>query len=267
MEEGDPLGATPNDKLVIIKVQPGTLAEGHLKVGDQVIKVNGTMVRDNNHFYQLLRFAPPLARITVVRDHKKAEELEAKMNIPEDRARFIQRRDGYNYQLVKFDWKRDGRKIGLGIKHYQNRVLVSRIDPGSLAQDYLALGDHVIDIDSRPVTDKDVAREFLIKGLTANGFVTMVVERPESMEAKHWITSALNASSVQPPSVAMNEDVCQIAARQRERVNARQVGTPQKPILAQGTRKTNRRVAINDKIAEVLIQSDNENRVLKPVRK
>jgi len=116
------------------------------------------------------------------------------------------------------------------------------------------------------VTDKDVAREFLIKGLTTNGFVTMVVERPESMEAKHWTNNALSASAAQPPSVAMNDDVCEIAARQRERVNARQIGTPSKPILSNARPKTNRRVAINEKIAEVIIQSDNENRVLKPVR-
>jgi len=229
--------------------------------------VTGTVVCDCNHFYQLLHFAPPLARITVIRDQKKVEEFESKVNIPENRARFIQRRGGYTYQLIKLDFKKGGRKIGLGIKHYQNRVLVSRIDPGSTSQEIFIVGDHIIDIDSKPVTDKDVAREFLVKGLTTNGFVTIIVERPESMEAKHWTNSALSAAAAQPPRVAMNDDVCKIAARQRLRLNTRQIGTPQKPILSTPGTKTNRRVAINDKIAEVMIQNDNENRPLKPVRK
>ena len=32
MEEGEPLGATPNDKLVITKIQSGTISEGKLRV-------------------------------------------------------------------------------------------------------------------------------------------------------------------------------------------------------------------------------------------
>lgn len=190
-------------------------------MGDQVVKVNGTAIRDTNHFFQLLRFAPPVARLSIVRDEKKAEELEAKVHIPAERAKFIQRRNGFTYELVKIVWKPGGPKLGLGIKHFQNRVLVSRADPGSLAASQLLIGDHIIDIDGKPVTDKDVARQFLLKSLQAQGFVTCVIERPESMEAKHWTQQALTVSAEQPPSVAMNSDVREIAARERAKLKDR----------------------------------------------
>ncbi|KAI6211934.1 hypothetical protein M3Y96_00486900 [Aphelenchoides besseyi] len=148
MEEGEPLGAMPNEKLVITRVQPGTVADGKLK-------------------------------------------------------------------LVKIEWKSGGPKLGLGICHYQNRVLVSRCDPGTLAAAQLKVGDHIIDVDGKPVTDKDVAREMLLEGLITQHFVSMVIERPESMEAKHWTQTALAANPQQPPSVAMNSDVRDIAAKER----------------------------------------------------
>lgn len=80
------------------------------------------------------------------------------------------------------------------------------------------MGDHLIDIDGRPVTDKDVCRELLLKSLQAQRFVTSVVERPETMEARHWVQSALAASAAQAPSVAMNSDVRAIAARERQKL-------------------------------------------------
>ncbi|VDN29473.1 unnamed protein product [Gongylonema pulchrum] len=265
MEEGEPLGAVPNDKLVIVKVQPGTLAEGKLKVGDQILKVNDTVVRDCNHFYQLLRFAPPVASISLIRDEKKAAELEAKVHIPPERAKLIVRRDGYTYFLVRIDWKPGGMKLGLGIKHYQNRVLVSRCDPNSLAAQHLLVGDHLIDIDGRPVTDKDVCRELLLKSLQERHYVTMVVERPETLEARHWVQNALIASAAQTPSVPMNSDVREIAARERERL--KKPTAPKKSCM----RKSNapgKMVNINEnKASEFIIASDNEGKVLRHVRR
>uniref|UniRef100_A0A1I8A5T3 PDZ domain-containing protein n=1 Tax=Steinernema glaseri TaxID=37863 RepID=A0A1I8A5T3_9BILA len=266
MEEGEPLGATPNDKLIITKVQPGTLAEGKLRIGDQILKINNVAIQDTNHFFKLLRYAPPNAHLLVSRDSKRAEELEAKVHIPADRAKLIQRRDGFLYQLVKIEWKPGGPKLGLGIKHYQNRVLVSRADPGSLAASQLAVGDHIIDIDGKPVTDKDVARELLLKALQTTGCVSSVVERPESMEAKHWVQTALAATAAQPPSVAMNSDVRDIAARERQRLKAKSEQPKKQGILGRNT--TPRKVAIQDKVInEHVIASDNEGKTLRPVRK
>ncbi|KAK5980106.1 Sperm Meiosis PDZ domain containing protein, partial [Trichostrongylus colubriformis] len=218
IEEGEPLGATPNDKLVITKIQSGTIADGKLKIGDQILKVNGQPIADQNNFFRALRFAAPLARITIIRDQKKAEELEARFQIPEARAKLIQRRDGYIYFLAKLVWVPNGPKLGLGIKHFQNRVLVSRCDAGSLSATQLAVGDHIIDIDGVPVTDKDVARDLLIKALQEKKEVSSVVERPETMEAKHWTQQALVTQVSQPPSVQMNSDVRAIAARERSKV-------------------------------------------------
>uniref|UniRef100_A0A915PUZ2 PDZ domain-containing protein n=1 Tax=Setaria digitata TaxID=48799 RepID=A0A915PUZ2_9BILA len=265
MEEGEPLGAVPNEKLLIVKVQPGTLADGKLKVGDQILKVNDTIVRDADHFYQLLRFAPPVASILLVRDAKKAAELEAKVHIPQERAKFIIRRDGYTYFLSRIEWKPGGPKLGLGIKHYQNRVLVSRTDQNSLASQQLLVGDHIIDIDGRPVTDKDVCRELLLKSLQTQRSVTMVIERPETMEARHWVQSALTASAAQAPSVAMNSDVREIAAR--ERLKLKKMPLPKKSCMRKTT-APGKPITINENRAtEFIIASDNEGKNLRHVRR
>ncbi|KAI6211891.1 hypothetical protein M3Y96_00482200 [Aphelenchoides besseyi] len=263
MEEGEPLGATPNEKLVITKVQPGTVADGKLKMGDQVLMLNNTKVEDKNHFFNLLRYAPPVAILHIIRDEKRAEELEAKVHIPADRAKFIQRRDGFEYLLVKIEWKSGGPKLGLGIRHFQNRVLVSRCDPGTLAAAQLKVGDHIIDVDGKPVTDKDVAREMLLKALQTQHFASMVIERPESMEAKHWTQTALAANPQQPPSVAMNSDVRDIAAKERAKLKAKP--PPAKSIL--GRSSGQRKVQIVDKVGEHVIASDNEGKNLRAVRK
>lgn len=263
MEEGEPLGATPNDKLVITKIQGGTIAEGKLKIGDQILKVNGQPISDQNNFFKALRFAPPVARLTIIRDKKKAEELESRIRIPEDRAKLIQRRDGYMYFMAKLVWVPNGPKLGLGIKHFQNRVLVSRCDPGSLSSTQLAVGDHIIDIDGVPVTDKDVARDLLIKALQEKKEVSSVIERPETMEAKHWTQQALVTQVCQPPSVQMNSDVRAIAARERARI--KQPKKQPQSILRPPS--GNKSVTISDQVFSHIIASDNEGRQLRPVRK
>jgi hypothetical protein len=40
MEEGDPLGVTSDQQLVIIQIQMNTLADGKLLVGDKILSMN-----------------------------------------------------------------------------------------------------------------------------------------------------------------------------------------------------------------------------------
>ena len=265
LEEEEPLGATPNERMIITKIQKGTVADGKLQVGDQIIKINGTVIRDNRHFYVLMRTAFPVAALTIVRDQKRIAELSARLQIPAEREKNITRREGYLYELVKIEWKAGGgQKLGLGIKHYQNRVLVSKCDPGSLSAGVFLVGDHIVDLDGVPVTDKDVARGILVKTLQAKGVCSMVIERPESVEAKHWVTQALAASTVQPPSVQMNSDVRNIAKKERGRLVEKDK-LEVKSILKAG--RAEQGVAIDDKLYGHVIASDNEGKALRPVKK
>uniref|UniRef100_A0A914QAI3 Uncharacterized protein n=1 Tax=Panagrolaimus davidi TaxID=227884 RepID=A0A914QAI3_9BILA len=47
--------------------------------------------------------------------------------LPPEREKLVTRRPGFSYQLVTIQHQR-GCKFGLGIKHYQNKVIVSRVD-------------------------------------------------------------------------------------------------------------------------------------------
>lgn len=38
-----------------------------LQIGDQILKVNGQPISDQNNFFNALRFAPPVARLTIIR--------------------------------------------------------------------------------------------------------------------------------------------------------------------------------------------------------
>uniref|UniRef100_A0AC35THJ9 PDZ domain-containing protein n=1 Tax=Rhabditophanes sp. KR3021 TaxID=114890 RepID=A0AC35THJ9_9BILA len=164
MEEGDPIGATPNERMVIVKVQPNTLSDGKIQIGDKILTLNGAIVKDPNHFYNLLRFVRNEASITVERDDNRSQKMHGKIMIPADRMRNIQNRDGYLYFLATVNLQ-EGKKLGLGIRHFQNRVLVSKCEPGSISDEILKIGDHVCDVQQIVVTDKDVCRRLLVTSL------------------------------------------------------------------------------------------------------
>lgn len=104
---------------------------------------------------------------------------------------------------------------------------------GSLSAKALLLGDRIVDVDGLPVTDKNVARDLLLRGLQVdwdfflnilafqkNQTVSLVIERAETNEAKEIVKKALATSELEPPSVVLNSDVQDIIRRQKEKMKA-----------------------------------------------
>uniref|UniRef100_A0A914VLQ9 PDZ domain-containing protein n=1 Tax=Plectus sambesii TaxID=2011161 RepID=A0A914VLQ9_9BILA len=145
---------------------------------------------------------------------------EKQTDIPADRERLLQRRSGFSYHLVRIELKQNGIKLGLGIKHYQNRVLVSRTQVGSLSAAVLSIGDRLIDVNGVVVSHKDAAKQLLLDALQNNAVVTCLVERPESLEAKSWMNNAMVAASMKSPFIIAPSDVVSIAKRQQEKMRS-----------------------------------------------
>ncbi|KAK0405997.1 hypothetical protein QR680_018307 [Steinernema hermaphroditum] len=255
------LGVTTTATLVVTGVIPASSAEEKFLLGDKITHINDEAVASPEQLVQMVKKFAPALKVTVARGLKSSAN-----ELPPDREKNVQRREGFAYMLLKIDFVR-GCKFGLGIKHHQNKVLVSRVDEGSLSAKALIQGDRIIDINGDPVSDKDVARTLLVKSLQKTRKVDLVVERATTEEAKQLVNSALLASQLQPPSVALASDVRDIIARH---VAQRKAGTDVKKegIMKQRGSRARGGVRIVEEQKVLVIGSDNEGKEsqLKKVR-
>ncbi|CEF69635.1 PDZ domain-containing protein [Strongyloides ratti] len=264
IKKGEPLGVTPNEQLIIVQIQSGTKSEENLHIGDQIIALNGIKLKNQNHLKYLLSLASPIANITVIRDDKKSKNMESNLSIPLDRRCNITRRDGYKYELITINLIKD-KKLGLRIRHFQNRVLVSSVEPLSICSAHLKTGDHICDIDGLRVTDKNVCKKLLTSLLKTNKKVSLVIERPDTPETIQWANKVLEAPELQQPSVKMSEDVVKIAMRERSRLKS--YGPPEKSLLRRDNYLIDKTVTFEENIYEYKITSDYDGKKLRSVRK
>jgi len=194
-------------------------------------------------------------------------EVKPKVDLlPPEREKNLQRRGGYVYHLAQIDYK-EGCKFGLGIKHFQNKVFVSRVDEGSLSALALVVGDRIVDVNGAPVSDKNVARTMLLRSLQQTHTVSLAIERAEGYEAKDAVKAALSASEMQPPSVALNSDVIDIIKRQKKKMEKPEQRKPSIIRRGEASKDKERRVSLNTGKEEVVvIATDHEGKALKPVR-
>ncbi|VDO92971.1 unnamed protein product [Haemonchus placei] len=76
----------------------------------------------------------------------------------------LKKKKGFNYIIVTIHFVK-GVRFGLGIKHFNDQVIVSKSEKGSMCGSQLKVLDHIVEVNGVPVIDKDVCREMLIKSM------------------------------------------------------------------------------------------------------
>ncbi|KAH7726866.1 PDZ domain-containing protein [Aphelenchoides avenae] len=245
----------------VVRIKAGSPADGKLHPGDKIIKVDKDAVASVDQFQAAVRRYLPTVKVYFERGLQTAQDDV----LPPSREKNLQRRAGYDYKLVRLDFQK-GCKFGLGIKHFQNKVFVSRVDDGSISAKTLILGDRIVDVNGDPVSDKDVARTMLVKSLAKNKTVSLLIERPVSEAARNEMKAAMNASQLQPPSVAHPSDVREIVKKQLARPIA-QKATKSALKKSGGMKKSAGKVKISDQARDIAIRDDNEGKQLQHVKK
>ncbi|KAK5981319.1 hypothetical protein GCK32_004368 [Trichostrongylus colubriformis] len=149
------------------------------------------------------------------------------------------RREGFSYIEITIHSVK-GVRFGLGIKHFNDQVIVSKSEKGSICGSQLKVLDHIVEVNGIPVTDKDICREMVIKSMQNDNMVNLVIERPVNEEAITSMKSFLEAAC---HPTANNSPVNHGAGAPR----------PDKPLVSNHTEmmtaKENRKVKTGEKIA------------------
>uniref|UniRef100_A0A915DD81 PDZ domain-containing protein n=1 Tax=Ditylenchus dipsaci TaxID=166011 RepID=A0A915DD81_9BILA len=160
--------------------------------------------------------------------------------ISPERQKLINRRDGFVYLLIRMDVV-EGKSLGLRIGNSNNRVIITRVEEGSMADGKFQAKDHINDVEGQQVSDRDTARNLLISSMQKQKFVTCVVGR----------------RNVDPPSIRLSKSVRNVA--QLQRFKERSSLQPRTGLFSSISAAPPPRVLINEAINNVFdIGTDSE---------
>ncbi|VBB26040.1 unnamed protein product [Acanthocheilonema viteae] len=121
------LGMRVDENLYVIEISKQGPCDGKLLPGDHIIQIGDRIVQTVDEAREAIEAAGATIRIVFDRGLQSIVQ----NNIPEQYESLFKRREGFTYHYVQINYVK-GCKFGLGIKHFQNNVIVSRIDPGSI---------------------------------------------------------------------------------------------------------------------------------------
>ena len=164
--EGEPVGLTVDENLVVVKVTAGSPAEeGKLKPGDKIISVIDIPVKTKDEFFQKIQYAHPRLRMGFKRAMEASEEKAAPVasapvvappgqGLDPEMEKLVRRRPGFEYLVTELDWPaQQERQLGIVLANRTHRVIVGSLKAGSLGEEKLKVLDRIVAVNGTPVSD------------------------------------------------------------------------------------------------------------------
>ncbi|CAD5226450.1 unnamed protein product [Bursaphelenchus okinawaensis] len=209
-KDGD-LGFTVDEKLSVKDVTKDSVAMGKVKLGDRILKIEDDFISSPDQFNKLVKEkAGNTVKVTLLYNKELTKTLKDQQNPT----------PGFDNHDINLVWNQNSRqKLGLTVKNdIDNSVIISKVDPESIAALHLQEGDRVLQVDGWPVTDKELCKRLMIFGFRTNNKIQLKVERAANEMTKTEVTKCLSAVTDQDPSVLMQSDVLDIMKKQQEKM-------------------------------------------------
>uniref|UniRef100_A0A0K0FKZ5 PDZ domain-containing protein n=1 Tax=Strongyloides venezuelensis TaxID=75913 RepID=A0A0K0FKZ5_STRVS len=186
----------------------------HLKFGDKLIQINDEVVSTIELFEEIME---DLLNTNVTYHFERIlcrhRDMIPIYEVDKETLQFLNMIDGYIYFGVRFNITNESGCMGLYLKHYQSKVLVTKVIPNFEAAKCLSIGDHIVSVNKLRVSNKYICHDKLVKTLRKFNSAILIIERPVSEIAKEWTYKALTSRIDNPTSVKMKSDVRDIAMK------------------------------------------------------
>uniref|UniRef100_A0A7E4W581 PDZ domain-containing protein n=1 Tax=Panagrellus redivivus TaxID=6233 RepID=A0A7E4W581_PANRE len=246
------------NKSVIVTYVPELVGD-KLLLGDWLRAVNGTVIDSRKKGYSLLKKCQSKNNYVVVLTVKrpvKTVMLSTEKQVLEHLPPAVEVLPGNAY-LLGFVSTYAGAKVGLFIKSYENKVYVSSIGQGSLAESTFFVGDIILSVDDIAVASVSEAHKRISTALQTKKWMQCVIERAESKVALQRMNLALKADRKLEIDARMTEDVIQIVTTEVARMKKDNNSKPTS--ILKGASARTHRVSFSSHSKETPIQCDPVN--------
>uniref|UniRef100_A0A7E4W070 PDZ domain-containing protein n=1 Tax=Panagrellus redivivus TaxID=6233 RepID=A0A7E4W070_PANRE len=253
----DELMVKINSKMVVEGYKRMGVCEAKLHIGDKIMMLNGKNIASAKELEGVITKLGGHVRLTVLRAMFTTNAHPFRLNKHGYTASLIASEYPHDQFLIAHISYRPAVHLGISVNSHEGIVVISRVEPGSLAARKFEVSDIVIDIDGEPVHDKNEFRNFLMEAMDRNSYASVLFQRPYSQKSILASKIALGAPLQEARDPPLPHDAMMIGRRAAQRFKAHEDNSREiKSVLHESPMNCKCGLQFHDSASEFEIQSD-----------